>query len=340
MGPTPLQINQERLRAYDQAEASDTRTQASGEKMDLEERRLAFQQAQAQAALEQRAQSAEQMGAMKQQELQMTQKQRDLQQATFEANEAHRSALDQHTLETANAAANIMSKLPGIDPHSPYARAQVTQLLADNPQAVLHPKVMESVQHVLDTNDAALGLKKSAAQLQTQAFQDALAASHPTYGTSPDGKTFTATNPGEAQTHVQVTYQAPNGKPTTQILPRDFFDGAVSASQARQQGQQDQNAPPASIPAPAPSPALPVVPVNPLTQSMNISQHWNTPEEMAAAIPPAAPAAVPVAQAPSQGPTASGYTTDLTALAQQALNDPNATAEHRAAAQKILGNGG
>lgn len=336
--PQELRLGQESV--YQQMMGQAQREQDTGEKMSLAERAEAFKESQAQAALEQRAQVAEQMTAMKQQELQMTKKQRDLQQATFEANEAHRSALDQHTLETANAAANIMSKLPGIDPHSPYARAQVTQLLADNPQAVLHPKVMESVQHVLDTNDAALGLKKSAAQLQTQAFQDALAASHPTYGTSPDGKTFTATNPGEAQTHVQVTYQAPNGKPTTQILPRDFFDGAVSASQARQQGQQDQNAPPASIPSPAPSPALPVVPVNPLAQSMNISQHWNTPEEMAAAIPPAVPAAVPVAQAAPQGPTSTGYTADMAALAQQALNDPNATAEHRAAAQKILGNGG
>lgn len=305
MPPSPQQLNLDRLRAYDQAETSDARAESIGEKMSLAERAQAFKEAQAQAMLERQARAADQTNALKQQEIQMTQRQRDLQQATFDANERHRTNVEQHTLETATAAANILSKLPGINPHSPYARAQVTQLLADNPQAVLHPKVMESVQHVLDTNDAALGLKKSAAQLQTQAYQDALAASHPTYGTSPDGKVFTETKPGESQTHVQVTYQTPNGKPTTQILPRDFFDGAVAASQARQNGSQDKSTTQPEISAPVIPYTPPSVPVNPLAQSMNISQHWATPEEAAT------PVVAPVVQAPSQGPTATGASVDV-----------------------------
>lgn len=279
-GPSPLILNQDRLRAYDQAAAQDDRAQymegkqaLDAQKFDFQKQREAFAEAQKGSALQQRADQFEQtnqrltehgeaMEALKNATL-------ESKQAQIDATAAMQAHKEQETANLAKAATNIFKTFGTLDKTSPDFPQKVWQTLADNPEAVHNPEIMSAVQHQLATHENYLNAQATATKLAAAAaakqanpnaaLEDALAASHPIYGmaTSLDPKNFTANTAGtDAQTHVLTTFVTPKGDVKTEVFPRDMFDASVANAQKRAQGV----VPPAMAPA-APAPATAVTPV-------------------------------------------------------------------------------
>lgn len=284
--------NEDRLAAYDRASNADAtaqyrqgRQELEGEKFNFQQQKEAFLESQRLSDAQQRASQFE---TRNQRLLETSQAVKDLHQAQFDSLKAQREAemammtqkMNDST-KMAESAKNIVSALGGLDPKSQEFRAKFSKVVADNIEGLKNEKVGELVNHQFTTHDNWLDAQAKAAAISakpvtgSQQLEDALAASHPTYGYVPPGKPLDEKNfvptvsgatgsagvdeKGNAlptkdangnalntpQPHVLTTYVGPGGKTITQVFPRDAFDASVAASQARSKG----NAGPTGAPA-------------------------------------------------------------------------------------------
>lgn len=258
--------NQDRLRAYDMAANSDERSDIAGQKMDLAQQRAAFDQAYRLSESERKSQQFQQRFEQSQGQLGITQQRMQLQQDIAQNTELlkQQAALikDKATVARQNAAKQFYGGVSDLDPQNPNFQQKFGQLMGNvqsqlvDSDGKLPEDVMKVSDHLWQQHNTWAATQVKTQANPTQAWQDALAGSQPQYGVADEnGKNFNATEAGKAaQTHVQTTYKEPGGKIVTQVLPRTVFDGAVAASQSRNQVS------PAVVP-PVAAPAVPVVPV-------------------------------------------------------------------------------
>lgn len=292
--------NRRALEAYDRLVNSDSLEESRSAKTELAGQKFAFEQAQKLSEAQRKAGEFQQTNSRLTTNSAALQTLHEAQIAAMKAREeavvakqqadaAHSAAKDDLTAKTAKAATAIFSGLAGLDKSDSKYESKVHQLLADNPDAIWNPAVKDIVEHNLTSYSQQQAALVKAQQPKIEAYQDALAASHPVYGTSPDMRTFTPTVAGQAeQTHVQTTFQGPNGVPVTKILPRDFFDNAVAASLARKSAGDPYDTG-ATVAPTTPNPAVPVAvaaPVMTEAQAVTTGAPGATATPAAPVIPP------------------------------------------------------
>lgn len=278
---TPLERNQERLRAYDAAVGSDARTQSlqdrgelAREKFDFEQQKTGFDQALKQSTLEQRASQFEQRNQRLQEASGVMKDLHEAQIAAMQAKQEAQAMLDQrrndHTTEIATNAAGLLKGMAGLDREAADYPAKVAQLKAQFSPGLNNPEVAKSVQYDLEQHDKAQTAKFLADPARlNEAIAKGISVSGEVNASgtfipggrldpNDSGKISTDPKKGEGVGNfVQTTVVGPNGKPEVILLPRTNYDPIIAAYQAKQAAP-----PPASTTTAAPNSATPTTPTD------------------------------------------------------------------------------
>lgn len=150
--------NQERLRAYDLAAAADERPDFAQQRMDLAERRQAFDEAQKQASVQAREQQLQTQNEFNERKMEAMEAESKARESLQNLNLDTQTKMFQETASAAKA-------LQDIDPAKADARARVLQVIADHPYGSLHPEIKQFSESILESAKANQAAQQKLAQV-------------------------------------------------------------------------------------------------------------------------------------------------------------------------------